>query len=61
MPAAAPTGTLFDEYPPAGDTQVDLTFKVQSASGVFAGLHHKTVTADLQLNPSAETMSANFA
>jgi hypothetical protein len=26
----------------------------------FAGLHHKTVMADLQLNPSAETMSANF-
>jgi hypothetical protein len=37
MPAAAPTDTLLDEYPPARDRQVDLTFKVQSASGVFAG------------------------
>jgi hypothetical protein len=51
---------FFDEYAPPGDTQVDVTFKVQGASGVFAGPHHKTVTADLHVNPSADTMRANY-
>jgi hypothetical protein len=46
--------------PSAGETQVQLTFKVQSASGGFASLRHKTVKADVQLNVSAGTTSATF-
>jgi len=47
-------------FPSTGETQVQLNFKVQSATGSFASLSHKHVMANLQLDLSTNTITANF-
>jgi hypothetical protein len=43
-----------------GETNVDVTFRVRSASGVFARLKHESVTAELDFNLSANSLTATF-